>query len=43
MTTECEITDAGYMEFDDLNGTLYVATKRGKIEVYIRENAESSF
>jgi hypothetical protein len=41
MNIESEITDIGYMEYDDLNGTLYIATRRGKIEVYIRENGES--
>lgn len=32
------------METDEFNGTLYLATKRGKIETYIREsNLENPF
>lgn len=42
LTAEAEITDIAYLEIDDVNGTLYVATKKGKLECYIKEsNSES--
>ncbi|CAK57622.1 unnamed protein product (macronuclear) [Paramecium tetraurelia] len=44
LNVDSDITDVAYLETDDCNGTLYLATKKGKIETFIREsNSENPF
>ncbi|CAD8175597.1 unnamed protein product [Paramecium pentaurelia] len=44
LNVDSDITDVAYLETDDFNGTLYLATKNGKIQTFIREsNIETPF
>ncbi|CAD8108015.1 unnamed protein product [Paramecium sonneborni] len=44
LNLDADITDAAYLETDEFNGTLYLATNKGKIETFIREsNSENQF
>ncbi|CAD8096719.1 unnamed protein product [Paramecium primaurelia] len=44
LNIDSDITDAAYLEIDDFNGTLYLTTKKGKLETFIREsNTDTPF